>query len=642
MAMEEYITVGVAGHVDHGKTSLVRCLTGIDTDRLKEEKRRGLTIEPGIAPLTLPSGRTLALVDVPGHSDYLKNTIRGLSSVDMAILVVAADDGVMPQTLDHLEVLNFMKARSGIVVLSKVDLVDEETPELAELEIREILRGTFLDGKPLIPFSATDRRGANEILAAIEATAGEISGKNKDLPFRLWIDQVRSFPGFGTVASGTILTGSLFRDDPVQILPSGQETKARFLEVHHQRVDQAVTGQRVGINLHKIPMDDVSAGMTLAAPGALHSGYILNAELSVLPKARKPISDRQRVKLYAGTGATNGLVVLMERERLNPGETGLVQIRLLEPMALLPKDPYVISPLNFHSVVGGGVILEAAREKYRAVKTRQVVSYLKPLQKGDVRGSVEHYFLRGLLEPATSRDVARETGFDTEQVHEAILSGVARGEIIEIEGKGFFGKARFNALKARIPEVLNEFFTQNPLTTAIKPAQIKIRLALLLDDALLKKMLADLSEEGSIERLGSGYHLPDFKAKLLPEQEKLAALLLRYARSSDLVPFGAGKFCKFNTRLGTFSVAEIQKILDHLHVRGKLIRLNDKRYLTPSAFEEIKKRVGEKILEAGSLILDDLKDLIGYGRTRAIPVLEYLDDIGFTVRRGDGRVLKIR
>ncbi|HOV85011.1 MAG TPA: GTP-binding protein [Syntrophobacteraceae bacterium] len=293
----------------------------------------------------------LALVNVPGYSDSLKNTIRGLS-VDLARLIVAADDGVMPQTLDHLEVLNFLKAGSGMVVLSKADLVDEETLELAELEIREVLAGTFPEDRPVIPFSAVDRRGAEEVRAAIEAVAPDVSGKTDDTPFRLRIDKVRSFPRFDTVASGTILAGSTSEDGPVQLLPSGKETKARFIQVHYERVDRAASGQRVGINLHKISIDDVSVGVALAAPGSLRSGYIPNVGISVLPKARKAVVNRQRVRLYAGTCGMNALVVLMERQRLNPGESGLVRFRLHEPLIVLPKDPFVICPIYAaHSVI---------------------------------------------------------------------------------------------------------------------------------------------------------------------------------------------------------------------------------------------------------------------------------------------------
>ena len=638
MAMEKHITVGVAGHVDHGKTSLVRCLTGIDTDRLKEEKQRGLSIEPGIAPLGLPSGATVALVDVPGHSDYLKNTIRGLSSVDTAILVVAADDGVMPQTLDHLEVLNYIKAKSGIVVLSKADLVDDETLDLAELEIHDELAGTFLEGKPVIPFSAMDGRGAGHVLAAIDAVAREVRGKTIDAPFRLWVDQVRSFPGFGTVASGTILTGALSRDDPIQLLPSRKETKVRFLEVHHQRVDRAMTGQRVGINLHKVPMDDVSVGMVLAAPGTLEPGYILNAELSVLPKARKAILDHQRVRLYSGTCGTNALVVLMEKQRLNPGESGLVQLRLLESLALLPRDPFVVSPMNLHSVIGGGTILEVAKEKYRVVKTRKIVPYLQPLQRGDVKSVTDLYFLKFPNRPLTASEIARSTGFALESIEAEIASKMRSGELIRLGGRGFFSRARHEALKKQLADVAKTILSRDAFKMAATGEELKHRLEPSLDDAPFERMLADLCKDGKLEKTESGYRVPHLVVGLSSEYETIGARLLEYALGLGYVTFGAGTFCKLHGK--TFNLREIQKLLDYLHARKKLVRLNDGRFLTCEAMEEIKKKARAKILLDGSLTIAGSKEMLGYGRTRGIAVLEYLDFIGLTMRVGDERFLR--
>jgi selenocysteine-specific elongation factor len=638
MSMEKHISVGVAGHVDHGKTSLVRCLTGIETDRLKEEKQRGLSIEPGIAPLTLPSGRTVALVDVPGHGDYLKNTIRGLSSVDIAVLVVAADDGVMPQTLDHLEVLKFIKAKSGIVVLSKADLVDDETLDLAELEIREVLSGTFLEDKPVIPFSAMDGRGSSEILAAIEAAAGEVSGKTTAAPFRLWIDQVRSFPGFGTVASGTILAGGLSTDDPIQLLPSGKETKARFIEVHHERVDRAVTGQRVGVNLHKVPMDDVCVGMALAVPGTIEAGYILNAEMSVLPKARKAVLDRQRVRLYAGTCSANALVVLMEKRRLDPGENGLVQFRLQEPLALLPQDPFVVSPMNLHSVVAGGTILEVAKEKYRVVKTGKIVPYLQPLQRGDVKSVTNLFFLKFSNRPITASEIARSTGFPVESIEAEIASKMRSGELIRFGGSGFFSRSRYEALKKQLGEVAKTILSQDAFKMAVTGEELKHRLEPSLDDAPFERMLADLCRDGKLEKNDSGYRVPHLVVALSSEREILGARLLEYARGLGYVTFGAGTFCKLHGK--TFHLREIQKLLDFLHARKELVRLSDGRFLTCEAMEEIKIKVRDKILREGSLTLAGSKEILGYGRTRGIGVLEYLDSIGLTLRVGDERVLR--
>jgi len=636
--MDKFITVGVAGHVDHGKTSLVRYLTGIDTDRLKEEKRRGLSIEPSVAPLQLPSGSQIALVDVPGHSDFLKNTIRGLSSVDTAILVVAADDGVMPQTKDHLEVLKFLKAKGGFIVLSKADVVDLETLELAEMEIREIVEGSFLEGRPVIPFSAMDGRGLHEILLAMESEAERVAGKALQDPFRLWIDQVRSFPGFGTVASGTVLSGSIMRDDIVGLLPSGKQVKVRFIEVHHQRVEQAVAGQRVGINLHGISFQEVSLGTVLASPGVLSPACLLNTELSLLPTARRPILNRQRVKLYLGTYCATALLVMMENERLHPGETALVQLRLQEPLAVLPRDPFVISPMNLHCVIGGGKILETPKEKFRATKSEKTLAYLQPLQRGDVKSVISLYFAKFSNRPVTAEEISSATGFPMERIQEAIKSRMRTGKLLHLDGRGYFDRGRYEVLKRQLVDITRNILLQDAFKSAASSDEIRFRLDPTLNDELFAQMLGELCKEGKFARTEKGYRILNFVVKPSLSREKLIEQLVEFAKKQGCGTFSAGTFWKIHGEGSEYR--EVEKVLDHLHAQKKLVRLNDGRFLTTEAMQEIKEKVTELILRKGSLSLQDSKEILGYGRTRGIPVLDYLDTSGLTSRIGDKRVLR--
>jgi len=286
MAMGRYITVGIAGHVEHGKTTLVRHLTGVDTDRMKEEKDRGLSIESGVAPLVLPSGTRIGLVDVPGHTDFMKNTIRGLSAVDAAVLIVAADDGVMPQTREHLRLLRYLGVDSGFVVLGKIDLVDPETAGFAALEVQEAVENTFLEGTPIIPFSGLDGRGRDEIIAALDNLAEGIEpDKGTDRPFRLFVDRIRMFRGFGTVVSGTVLSGSVRKGDRVELFPSGDLLRVRSLETHHDAVSGVDAGMRVGLSLQGGLSKRIARGMVLAEPGSLSASPLLNVELHVSPEA---------------------------------------------------------------------------------------------------------------------------------------------------------------------------------------------------------------------------------------------------------------------------------------------------------------------------------------------------------------------
>jgi len=636
--MGKHITIGVAGHVDHGKTAFVQCLTGIDTDRLREEKRRSLSIEAGIAPLKLLSGTQIALVDVPGHIDFLKNTIRGLSNVDMAILLVAADDGVMPQTLEHLEILKFFKVESGFIVLSKADLVDNETLELAELEIKGLVEGTFLEGKPIIPFSAIDRRGLEKIRVNIERQAENVAGKNFQSPFRLWIDQVRSFAGFGTVATGTILSGTIGQDDLIHLLPTGKETRARFLKVHHKKVSQAVAGQRVGINLHKVPLNEVRRGMALTEPGTISLSYLINAELHLIKSAPKPIRNRMRVKLYLGTSVTNALVVLMEKEQLEPGEKGLIQFRLMKPMAAFPGDPFVICLLNIQTVIGGGTILEITQEKFRPAKVENTVPYLQSLQKGDLKVAIEHFFKMNLSRLITADELARNTGFPTEEVDGEIRSRIEKGEILCFEDQGYFGKTRYQTLKRQLLEVVERILKQDPLKMTASAEEIRNQLAPSLNEAPFQKMLAELCQKGKLIKKDGGFQVRDLSVKLSDERERLITLLLDYAKRSGFVPFSADTFWKVHKK--KFNKNEVQRLLDYLHTQKSLIRLNNRRYLTPQTMEHIKERVQQIIMKKGCLTLADSKEILGYGRTVGVPVLEHLDSIGFTRRQGDRRALK--
>lgn len=635
--MGKAITIGVAGHVDHGKTSLVRTLTGIDTDRLKEEKERGLSIQPGIAPLSLPDGESVALVDVPGHRDFLKNTIRGLSAVDLGVLVVACDDGVMPQTLDHLEVLQCFQAQGGLIVLSKTDLVDQETVALAEMEIRERVRGTFLEGKPVIPFSSVSGQGKEDILNALCGERKNIPGKKGDGPFHLWIDQTRTFPGFGTVVSGTVYSGSLRTEEALQIFPSGKRTKARFLEVHHQRVPKVSAGQRVGINVHKTSKEDALPGMLLVSPGTVETYLFFNAELKWLSKAETPLENRQRLKLYLGTTVRQVMVVLMQGDRLLPGETALVQLRLTEPLAALPQDPFVLAPLNRNAVVGGGRILVGTREKFRRVKATKTVSYLELLQRGDGKTFIGLYLEKCLNRSVRVEELARILALPEEAVQGELNRRVQEGVLIRLPQQGYFPKARLESLKKEVMETLRKSFAADPFKLSMTPEEIRARAAPTLEDAPFQELLASLLRERKLVLEDGRYRLPDPPGKLSERQERMISRLLEYARNLGLTSFSAGYFCKIQGE--RFEQKEVQKLLDHLYAQKRLVRLNDNRFLTPEALEEIKRRVRQVIQSQGRFTLQDIKGVFGYGRTHGIPVLEHLDTIGFTRRIGDVRVL---
>jgi len=636
--MNKYVTIGIAGHVDHGKTSLVRTLTGIETDRLQEEKRRGLSIESGVAPFLSTSGVSIALVDVPGHTDFLKNTIRGLSCVDMAILVVAADDGVMPQTREHLEILALLGAKTGFVILSKADMVDSETRELAEMEIREVVKGTVFQGKPVISFSALDKRGLDDIRSAIELEAALLESKPLEEPFRLWTDQVSGVAGFGTVVTGTILSGTLSQDDPLVLLPTEIETRVRSLETHHRLTEKACAGQRVGINLHKVPLEQVSRGMLLAAPGLLNPSFLLNVNLRVLDTARACIRNRQRVKLYLGTSVTNALVVLMERESLQPGEHGLAQLRLMKPVAPMPRDSFVICPLNVNTVMGGGNVLEIPREKFRVVKAQRTLPYLSALKSSDLPNCVQQFFDAHIDQLLLPEELARTSGFNVVETTALLKEKERAGEVLFFRDKGFFSKKRYDKLKKALPGLLQDILSRDPMKRNVKPEELRRQLSPRLEEEPFRRMLSDLCRDGKLVKIEGGFQVSGASANLSPQQAKLAAFCMGYAQKSGLAPFSADTVWRLPDM--KHEKQDIEKMLSYLRNEGKLVRLKDGRYMPADCLEGVKEKVRGVVAANGVFTLDDLRTTLGYGRRIGVIVLEYLDAIGFTSGRGEGRVLR--
>jgi len=635
--MDASFTVGVAGHVDHGKTTLVRTLTGIDTDRRPDEKLRGMSIDAGVASLLLPSGRRVSMVDVPGHVDFLKNTIRGLNSVDLGILVIAADDGVMPQTREHLEILKFFNVTSGFVVLSKTDLVDEETLEMAELEIKELIQDTFLDRNPIYQFSVKSPDLAAQIVNGIDGKLTQVPSKNIDSPFRLWIDRINSFPGHGTVVSGTVASGIVRQQEALEILPAGIKSRARSLESHASPVIQAVAGQRVGINLHRVPVEHIQRGMSLSTPETISPQWILNTEIRIVSEARAKIQNRQKVKLYLGTSITSAMIVPMEKDSLDPGETGLVQLRPAKPIAALPRDVFVITPLNSNRVVAGGCVLETTKEKFRASKSRGFLSVLQALRKKNLAEYLKHIpdGNPGVL--FTAKGLALKTGFPGSHFESLIAARVRQGEWIYFKGLGATEKKHWSALKKDFQSSVEKAFRMDPLKKTISMMEVSEAFSGRIQDSVLKILADSLCKEGELDFFEGGFRLPASRIRFDAHRESLILLLLEFAQSLGTTPFGADTFWKHHQK--HYDKEEISRLLNYLFARKKLIRLNDNRFLSLEGMDRIKKSVTRIISQRGFITVHDCKEAFGYGRWGGTHVLDYLNRTGFTVRRQDKHYL---
>ena len=638
--MERHITIGIAGHVDHGKTALAAALSGMDTDRMKAEKQRGLSIEFGIAPLTLPSGRQVSLVDVPGHRDFMKNTLRGLSAVDAAVLAVSADDGVMPQTREHLEILRFFGVSAGIVALTKADLVDRETLDMAALDIQELVAGSFLENRPVIPFSAVDGRGREEILAALDAMVADgVRGKASSGAFRMFIDQLRIFQGLGTVASGTILSGVVRRGDRLEILPGRKTARVRSLESHHRAVESACAGSRVGINLQGIGSGELARGMVLAAPGSFEAAEYLNADLELCRLAGQTLSSGQRVKVYVGSAVAAALAVIMGgRPTLSPGDRGLVQFRLAEPLGAYPSDRYVVTPMNVHSVLGGGKILETTRIKYRQARAEKILSYLTELQTGDPERIVKAAVAARPAAVLTAEGLSRSTGLDRAVLENTLKKQVEEGFLVALDSVSSLAAKTAQEAKRGIAEAVEKTLAGETLRDQLSKSHIAASIPWSLAPGALDFLLGELIREGVLVSVNGGYALSEMHRRLGAVRDPLLARVLEAVENAGTVTVTVAVV---SAVLGLpDEKPKIKRLLGHLVSKRHVVMLGGDRFISRRGLETAKDRIRAWIAEQGRFTPADCNPVLGCGRTIGLPLLEHLDAAGFTVRRGNERVLK--
>lgn len=633
---QKNIVVGTAGHVDHGKTALVKALTGIDTDRLKEEKERGMTIEPGFAYLKLPSGRTVSVVDVPGHERFIKNMLRGISGVDIALLVIAADDGVMPQTREHLDILKLLNIRYGLIVLSKIDLVDEEIILMAKEDVKNLVQGSFLEGAPIIPFSALTGEGSKEIIQAVDYLIDLVVEKNQGGIFRLPIDRVFTMIGYGTVVTGTIASGRIKKGETVEIYPIEKTTVVRNIQIHNQWVNEAFAGQRVGLNLPNLKIDEIERGMVLSEPGCLVPTYLINAKFQYLSSNLSPLINRMRIKFYSGTTEVIGRMVMMEKDKLLPGETCFVQIRLEKKISSLPYDRYIIRTLSPMMTIGGGMILEINPKKYSPFHPIPL-DYLKILENRDSYESIEALIKKEKHRPLRPIELTKRLGLSIDEIEKGCEVLSKENRILRI-GDGFLiHMDSIEQLKKDIIERLKEYHEKNPDLKDASQEEIRARISQHLDPLLFEEALQKLKEDGKIENQKGRIKLTGFQQTLSEKQKAIYNELDRLCRATGFRPLPMDVLNRVRSHYGEKAVEGVLKLMVN---EGRLIQLKNHRLIHSESIEEIKTIIKQHIEKNGKIALGEAMEVIGIGRTQAQPIFEYLDSIRFTIRAGDYRILR--
>lgn len=632
---QKNIVIGTAGHVDHGKTALVKALTGFDTDRLKEEKERGMTIEPGFAYLKLPSGRVVSIVDVPGHERFIRNMLRGISEVDAVLLVVAADDGVMPQTREHLDILRLLGIEYGLIILSKIDLVDKEILEMAKEDITVLVRGTFLEDAPFHLCSSKTGEGTEEIKRSIENLVQEISGKNREGIFRLPIDRVFTLTGYGTVVTGTIVSGKINQGEQIEISPIGIRATARHIQIHNQSVNQAFAGQRVGINLANVKIETVKRGMVLSEPNSLIPTYIINGKFHYLKSNSKPFLNGTKVKFYTGTSEVIAKIILVGKEEILPGENSFVQLRLANKLSPCPYDRFVIRSLSPITTIGGGMILEVNSPKYKPY-LNDMIQKLVLLEQGKNHEAIEMFIRKERYRPVSLLDLSKRLGFPQSEIESVCRRLMQENRIFIWEGKTVFHKNSYENLKEETLEHLRKFHEKNPLRDGASSDEIRSKISPFLDLRLFENVLQKLQQDGLILIHKGKIKLTGSQKRLNPEQQMIYERLDALCKWYGFRPMPLNVLNRIKCQYGEKEVESVVKLMIG---EGRLVKLNNRRLIHSEAIEEIKRILKEHIEKKGQVALGESMEVLGVGRTQTQPIFDYLDSIRFTMRIGDYRVL---
>jgi len=621
---KKHVVLGTAGHIDHGKTALVKALTGVDTDRLKEEKERGISIELGFARLDLPSGLSVGIVDVPGHERFVRTMLAGVAGIDLVLLVVAADEGVMPQTREHVDIVNLLGSHAGLVALTKADLVGPEELDLAREDVEEYLRGTALEGVPIVAVSSVTRAGLPELIERLEALVAGVEERRATGPARLPIDRAFTLAGHGTVVTGTLWSGSIGVGDAMVLYPSGRETRVRSVHVHGEPVERAEAGQRTAVGIHGIAKDSVERGDTLGTPRALHVTHMVDARLGLVRSAR-PVENRARVHFHLATAEVLARVVLLDREVLAPGEDALVQLRLESPVVAEAGDRFVVRSYSPVTTIGGGRVIAATPGRHGRMRD-DVLEALSVLEEGSPEDVLLQEVHRAGVEGARAADVAKDAA--GKGALEALLSS---GRLARVGERVLTGERRAE-LRDRCAALLQEFAAASPLVWGMSAEELRGRLAKRLDRALLDATLASLESEGLVTRKGNLVRWGAAKVELPPEQAKLADAIERRLAEAGTAPPSLDELRE------EFRSRDFDSIVRLLADTARVVKVTSGMAFHPKALDDLRVKVADHFSEHERLGVAEFKDMAGVTRKHAIPILEFFDREGTTQRAGDFRL----
>lgn len=648
----KHVIVGTAGHIDHGKTALVKALTGIDADRLKEEKQRGITIDIGFADLAIGEFR-FGFVDVPGHERFVKNMLAGAHGLDMVMLVVAADESVMPQTREHFDICRLLHVKSGLVALTKSDIVDEEILELARAEVEEFVQGSFLEGSPIIAVSSRTGEGIDELKKALVNLASGVEPKKTAAVTRLPVDRAFSIKGFGTVVTGTLIAGEIAVGDQIDVLPAGVTARVRNVQVHGRDEERAFAGQRTAINLQGVNVGQVERGSVLAPAGRLRPTPMLDARLELLPSAARPLTQRARVRLHHGTAEVMARVTILtgagfavlsssyetgtrnsEPGTLSPGGSAIVQLRLESPITALPGDRFIVRSYSPQVTIGGGVIVDPLPEKHR-IRDTAACRLIEQLESADPAARLALFVEMSGARAMTESEIAARTGATSDQIASWTDQLIKEGRVIEVNAAPFslISNATYRDLSNQVTSMLEDHHRREPLSLGLSREEVRERVFGQVRPEIFRAVVARMVDEGLIAAERDALRLASHKPALSGSEGAAKGALEAAFRAAGLQ---AGTLEETATAAG-IKVELARKLYTLLAAEHRLVRIGDLIFHTDS-IEELKSRVRAQKPANPRMDVAVFKEITG-GLTRkyAIPLLEYLDRERVTRRVGNER-----
>lgn len=626
------IIVGTAGHIDHGKTTLIKALTGRNTDRWEEEQRRGITIDLGFTYFDLKNGDRVGIIDVPGHEKFINNMVAGVVGMDLVLLVVAADEGIMPQTREHMDILGLLGIKKSILVINKCDLVDEEWLELVEEEIQEELEGTFLEGAPVVKVSAATGQGLDELTDTIQQLmSDEVVAKDTQTIPRLPIDRAFTLSGFGTIITGTLISGTITREDVLEMYPIGKECKIRNIQVHGQNQDKCYAGQRVAINLSNVKKKEIRRGCVLAPKNSMKNTDLLDVKLKVLKDSMRILTNHERLHLYTGTSEILCRAVLLDKEQIGPGEEGLVQLRLEEEIAVKRGDRFVVRFYSPMETIGGGIVLEPNPVRKKRFDA-QAIEELKKKESGSLGDVMELQIKEHGDTMITLAELAKVMAHSVDELKEYLEELEESGTIFVFPMKKdtyLWHRDSEFAVRQKIEETLQKYHSEHPYRYGMKKAEIhntflkKIKPNIF--DAYIERMTGENVYGRREEYLSlPGYEVP--KDAMYLQTEKLIEDTFEKA-GYDFVRFSEIDFGKIPRQTA-------EDVVLMMIDEGKVLRINEEMFTMKHLMDEAKEKIQNHLKEENLITIAQVRDMFSTSRKSAKPILEYMDSIKVTKKTG--------